>query len=216
MSLFNFRSRFVFTVSPRFLWECHNICSMAKLNTQPSQNRACAIHAHGSSLGASHIYAWPLPIVKYANIYFCFRQWFGLEQQQEPIPGIAISLASSIKPFEQQFHCLIPVSGHQRPVICDTIVPVMTYKFRFDFLEQLVYGSSAVCPYPLFHPTDSGLVFFPAGLAFYSEFAVLALAAVMGKTKKVELAATRETLSFPGNGIWLLHQLPAALFPLSS
>ena len=53
--LSNFRSRFVFSVSPRFLREYHNICSMAKLNAQLSQNRACAIHAHGSSLGVSHI-----------------------------------------------------------------------------------------------------------------------------------------------------------------
>jgi len=27
-NLLDFRRRFVFPVSPRFLWECHNICSM--------------------------------------------------------------------------------------------------------------------------------------------------------------------------------------------
>ena len=47
--LSGFRRRFVFPVSPRFLWECHNICSMVQLVTHPSQNRTGAINAYGSS-----------------------------------------------------------------------------------------------------------------------------------------------------------------------
>ena len=55
VSLSNFRGKFVFSVSLRFLWECHNICLMTGLNTLPSRNRTCGFSAYGSSLRDLHL-----------------------------------------------------------------------------------------------------------------------------------------------------------------
>jgi hypothetical protein len=93
----------------------------------PSQNRACAIRAHGSSDSLSR------SMVE-VSLHTRFWPWETLEQFVECCRRVAPSLASPIQPLVQQLLHLAVEAVNASVVVCHSIVLVVSLKLQTDFV----------------------------------------------------------------------------------
>ena len=128
----------------------------------PSQNRACATNAHGSS----SVYSLRS---KQVHRDTRFRQWKLLQEFTEFLPGHTSPLPSSIKPQVEQHPRLVGESPDSPRVITHPVVCVVSPQFRDDRPHQLGSGQRAVLLQPLFEYSQLGLELLSRGYALHPE-----------------------------------------------
>ena len=127
------------------------ITNVLHVEASPSQNRACAIHAHGSSSLLSLR-------CEQVHLYHRSRQRKLSKEPLELFHGHAPSLSSTVKPLREKSANFVDISPNSPRVVCHTIIRDMPSYLGSNSLHQLEDRSRSIRLQPLLNPTTQLLV----------------------------------------------------------
>jgi len=146
----------------------------------PSQNRACAIYAHGSSSVHS-------PCSEQIHHNSRLRQGIFFQELRKLLPGHTSPFPSAVQPFEEQFPDLVVESSDSLRVVCHPVVGKMPPQLRGSRFHQFRGRQCAALLQPFLECKHFGLELLPRGFALHSEPpTVPRSAAKMRQPQKVE------------------------------
>ena len=146
----------------------------------PSQNRACAIYAHGSSSVHS-------PCSEQIHLNPRLRQGIFFQESPELLPGHAPPFPSAVQPFEEQLPDLVIESTDSPRVVCHPVVSKMAPQLRGSRFHQFRGGQCAALLQPFLECKQFGFELLPRGFALHSETpAVSRPAAKVRQPQKIE------------------------------
>ena len=166
---------------PHAATTCHRRFDLfSSIVTGPSQNRACAIYAHGSSSVHS-------PCSEQIHLDPQLRKWVFTQKHTELLPRHAPPLSTSVQPFEEQFSDFVIESANSSRVVRHPIVCKMAPQLCGSPFHQFRGRQHTALLQPIFESKQFGLELLPRGFPLHSKPAAIPRpAAIMRQPQKFE------------------------------